>query len=66
MNIQLKFGMPEALVLYSLMMFSQDKFVALATLTVGIIGRTISTMVDYGNQSTQKSMAEKDTNLLVS
>jgi len=65
-NIYFNFSMPEMLVLYSFLMISQDKFVAIAALTLGIAGRAISTVVLYGSQNSEKSLEEKESELLVS
>lgn len=65
-NLQIKIGMPEVLVLFSTLMYSQDKFVAIAALSIGILGRAISTVMDYGNQANEKSLAKKEPELIVS
>ena len=53
MKINFNFGMPELLVLYSAYMFSQHMTTALTALALGIIGRVVNTMVEYGTDKKQ-------------
>ena len=53
MKINLNFGMPELLVVYSAYMFSQHMTTALTALGLGIIGRVFQTMVEHGTDKKQ-------------
>ena len=48
--MQLKFGMPELLVIFSLFMYSQSFSFSVAAFVLGLLGRMSSYLIDYSSE----------------
>jgi len=57
MNI--KFSMPELLVLFSLMMYSQSFSFSVAAFTLGLLGRVLVYLVDYSVEIKKAESAQE-------
>ena len=60
MNI--KFSMPELLVLFSLFMYSQSFTFAIVAFTLGLLGRIIVYIMDYSVEMKQAESAKESVN----
>ncbi len=54
MKLNIHFSMPELLVVYSFLMYNHSWSFATAALFLGISGRVIHTMVEYGKNPKEK------------
>jgi len=48
--MQLKFGMPELLVIFSLFMYSQSFSFSVTAFVLGLLGRISSYLIDYSSE----------------
>ncbi len=48
--MKLTFGMPEILVLFSALMYSQSYWFAVVAFSLGIVGRIGTYLIDYGTE----------------
>ena len=48
--MNLKFGMPEVLVLFALFMFSQSFWFSVVSFCLGLLGRIIQYLMDYNTE----------------
>jgi len=58
--MQIKLGMPEILVLFSLLMYSQNLYFSLTAFSFGLLGRIIEYLIVYGAEMKKVEATNKN------